>query len=550
MLAARGERLLLAVGALATGGWLLAQPAALLVAAVVAGGVFLELRRLRSHLRPYVAPLGLRAQLRAPVARASTRALELRSHRVGQRVALELVLDVAPDLDGIVARPVAFVATDGMELRFDAPPQQPTHAHAAVVSVEARPAAAAIHRVFGVRCEATDAAGLVRADVFLPCPYEVAVLPRSWRLDARQLRETRRQVLRSAGGTQPDRVAGQGDELRELREHLPGDPFKHIAWKASARRGRLMSRVFEHERARAIFAVLDCGATMRDGVLGRAALDLGLDLCHSLAEAAARENLPLGLALVDGEVVDRTAVHEGVAALRQCDRALLDVRRVVAERLTPLPEEALLQLVVDHLGAVERVRLPPAKDSASWVTWRQRTVMAALARLPERERHPAQRGPEPSSRADLSILRRYCRAADIALPYRASLPPAERAEGLIAGLEVAGRAKKGPFAVLLISDFRGMRGHLARLWRAAAALRSAGHRVVLVSVDEVPPDLSTFAPEGEDADMVLGLMRADVAARAETLEALADGARRAGAGWVADPSPARVAALWAAGAFR
>ena len=31
-------------------------------------------------------------------------------------------------------------------------------------------------------------------------------------------------------------------EIRELREHMPGDPFKKIAWKASARRGRLLVR--------------------------------------------------------------------------------------------------------------------------------------------------------------------------------------------------------------------------------------------------------------------------------------------------------------------
>ena len=40
-------------------------------------------------------------------------------------------------------------------------------------------------------------------------------------------------------------MRGEGDDLRELREHQPGDPFRKIAWKASARRGRAFSEA-EH----------------------------------------------------------------------------------------------------------------------------------------------------------------------------------------------------------------------------------------------------------------------------------------------------------------
>ena len=34
------------------------------------------------------------------------------------------------------------------------------------------------------------------------------------------------------------RRMGEGPEVRELRDHQPGDPFRRIAWKASAHRGR------------------------------------------------------------------------------------------------------------------------------------------------------------------------------------------------------------------------------------------------------------------------------------------------------------------------
>ncbi len=558
MLASRGWVLLGVASGLAAAGLVLQLPAALSVGVVVAVALTLELRRLRRALPALAPPWTVVARLRSPNQVASSRVLLDRSQRVGQPVVLELVFDVDAAFDGVELQPLQWHSTAGMEVALPAEPLRLRAGSPTRVRIEAMPAAAAVHRVFGLHAALIDALGLLRAEVFLPCSYEVAVLPRSWPLEARHLAETRRDVQRAAGGVRPDRVAGQGDELRELREHQPGDAFKHIAWKASARRGRLMSRVFEHERARAIYAVLDAGSTMREGRLGASALDFGLDFVHSLAETASRQNLPFGLAVVDGEVVERIPVREGLAALRQCDRALLDIRRPVAERLTPMDEEPLLQLVGDYLGSVERVHLPPITNAATWVATRQRTVMAALARLPERERSPLLRGPEPSARADLSILRRFCRATDLALPYRQALSAAERVQGLVDGVQAARASRKGPFVLLIVSDFRGLRGALEPLWRSAAAARAAGHRVVVVSVGEhdamdvhslLADGARVGAGLGDDADTALGLARADFAARTATLETVADGARRAGAAFVADPAPGRLPALWAAGVF-
>ena len=417
------------------------------------------------------------------------------------------------------------------------------------IELTARADTAAVHRLHGVRVSAVDALGLVRAQLFLPCPYEVAVLPRSLPLDLRRLPETRRNARRAVGGNRPDRAPGQGDELRELREHVAGDPFKHIAWKASARRGRLMSRVFEHERARSLYAVLDTGATMRHGQPGRTSLDAGLDLAHSLAEASSRQNLPYGMSLVDGEVVARQSVREGLAAVQACDRALLDVRRAVAAHLSPVDDDHLLEVVASYLRAVEGVDLPAATTPEGYVRLRQRTVMAALARLPERERLPALRGPEPSPRADLSILRRYCRAADLSLPYREALPADARVQGLVSGLAVAMAARKGPFVIVLLSDFLGLRGACDPLWQAVGRARARGHRVLLISLTQPPVDVLDLVDGADDVDTARGLAKADQSARAQLLDELRQGARRAGATLIADPHPRQVVLAWGAVAF-
>ena len=51
----------------------------------------------------------------------------------------------------------------------------------------------------------------------------------------------------SPPGIHTHRRAGSGSELLEIREYMPGDPPKSIAWKMTARRDQLMSKQLESE---------------------------------------------------------------------------------------------------------------------------------------------------------------------------------------------------------------------------------------------------------------------------------------------------------------
>ena len=548
MLEQRGQMLLTAALGLAAAGLILGSPGALLAGILLAVGLLGEVMRLRSGLHPMRPPWGLLALLQSHHGAASTEALTVRSHRVDQTVRLQLSLRAEPAFAGMDVRIHAWVTTTGVEVAVRQSSAQVLATRQAVLDVEVVARTAAVHRVLGLRARLVDAMGLASVEVFVPCPYEIAVLPRSLPLEPNRLAETRRRVARAVVGQQPDKVPGQGDELRELREHHSGDPFKHIAWKASARRGRLMTRVFEHQRARSIFVVLDTGASMRDGRIGMSALDQSFDLVHSLAERSARQHVPFGLALVDGRTIDQRPVLEGLVSLRDTAAALLDIRRTVAEDLTPMSDEDLLDAVADYLRAVERVPLPNDAVGHGYVIYRQRTVMAALARLPARERLPARRGPEPSTRADLSILRRFCRAMDLHLPYRAALPGTRRIAGLADGVKRALRARNGPFAILIVSDFRRTQGSHEPLWQACAHARRLGHRVVVIAIRERDDrDLLDVVGDTDDLDTARGLLRADSAARQQLLDELAQGCRSAGAAFFDDPQPTELVGLWTHG---
>ena len=60
----------------------------------------------------------------------------------------------------------------------------------------------------------------------------------------------------------PVRIAGASTEFERVREYLPDDEFRHINWKATARRGQPMVNQYEAERSQNLVVLLDAGRAM------------------------------------------------------------------------------------------------------------------------------------------------------------------------------------------------------------------------------------------------------------------------------------------------
>src|SRR5207237_8379223 len=88
-------------------------------------------------------------------------------------------------------------------------------------------------------------------------------------------------------GAHRHRRPGSGSELLDLRDYLPGDPPKMIAWKASARRDRLMTKEFESEVPVRCTLFVDASASVRVGPPGRNALARLVEIGAAVAQAHA-----------------------------------------------------------------------------------------------------------------------------------------------------------------------------------------------------------------------------------------------------------------------
>ncbi|MDY6854106.1 MAG: DUF58 domain-containing protein [Thermodesulfobacteriota bacterium] len=62
---------------------------------------------------------------------------------------------------------------------------------------------------------------------------------------------------RKQPGLHSQRQLGKGRDFEQLREYIPGDSFEDIHWKATAKRGYPITKVFQIERTQQVYMIID-----------------------------------------------------------------------------------------------------------------------------------------------------------------------------------------------------------------------------------------------------------------------------------------------------
>lgn len=135
--------------------------------------------------------------------------------------------------------------------------------------------------------------GLLIRQLTVPAPQEVKVYP-----NVRQIREYEllvRQDRSRQMGLRRVKQMGVGLEFDRLREYLPDDEPRRLDWKATARRGQLMTREFDIERSQNVLLALDLGRTMASRLEEMTKVDLAVNACVLLAHVAASHDDRVGL---------------------------------------------------------------------------------------------------------------------------------------------------------------------------------------------------------------------------------------------------------------
>ena len=171
--------------------------------------------------------------------------------------------------------------------------------------------------------------GLGRHRMRVPLPWDVVVYPPlvSVRLRASVAEALRRRDV----GMKPIRRLGEGRLFESLREWVPGDDLRHIDWKATARRAKVITRQYEAERRQQVLLVLDTGRLMTAEVGGVARLDFAVQAALELAYAAAQHDDNVGIMTFADGVQHFVAPERGRAGVRGVMDVLAEVQPKLVE---------------------------------------------------------------------------------------------------------------------------------------------------------------------------------------------------------------------------
>ncbi|MBZ4414172.1 DUF58 domain-containing protein [Myxococcus sp. XM-1-1-1] len=127
------------------------------------------------------------------------------------------------------------------------------------------------------------------------------------------------------------RRAAEGREFESLREYRPGDDYRHIDWKASARHANTLVRTWQPERHQPMLLLLDCGRHMAGKVRGRRKLDHAVDAALRLARVGLDAGDVVGVMSFASDVLTYLPPRKGHEHLRLITESLYRAEAALEE---------------------------------------------------------------------------------------------------------------------------------------------------------------------------------------------------------------------------
>ena len=175
--------------------------------------------------------------------------------------------------------------------------------------------------------------------------YSIKVMPEL-------LREGGERLSSVSGGVRTHfNHQGAGAEILQLREYRVGDPQNALDWKATARRGRLISRDYTEDQHLDIVVAIDAGRTsaLRAGELDR--LGHYVNLAARFAEHAVAQDDRVGVMLFADQPLATLAPGRGIGSILRIRRMLAAAAPKLAES-NPLNAALRIRSLVRHRSLI------------------------------------------------------------------------------------------------------------------------------------------------------------------------------------------------------
>ncbi len=137
---------------------------------------------------------------------------------------------------------------------------------------------------------------------------------------------------RGAPGARAIRRVGKGRDFEQLRDYIAGDSVEDIHWKATAKRGRPITKVHQVEQTQEVYVIIDASRLSARTVGGAPLLEKFINCALVLCLAAGQRNDLFGLTTFADKVQGFVRARNGQAHYNLCRDTLY---RLQPARVTP-----------------------------------------------------------------------------------------------------------------------------------------------------------------------------------------------------------------------
>jgi len=204
-----------------------------------------------------------------------------------------------------------------------------------------------IHTFPPLRITIRDFFGFFRSTINIGRPFQIKIYPKPVSIVG-----FRGSYSAKPAGLSRAKRKGYGIEFYGVREYVPGDEYKWIEWKASARFGgqRFFVKEFEHEVSLNIFLVLDLRSPAFTGSWGNTAAEYVARAALAIANYSLRKGDSVGLVYIGDRRSHILPLERGV-------RGLTSITKELARIEWPTTHE-IIGLNYTYLANVLRKNLP------------------------------------------------------------------------------------------------------------------------------------------------------------------------------------------------
>ncbi|MHB9146237.1 MAG: DUF58 domain-containing protein [Symbiobacteriia bacterium] len=135
----------------------------------------------------------------------------------------------------------------------------------------------------------------------------------------------------ATSGLRRARHRGLGMEFESLREYTQGDSFRSINWHATARRGKLVTNVYQSERGQTIMLLVDAGRLLVPKAGDRSRLDFTVEAALALATLGLKFDDRVGLLAFADQPLAYVAPERGKNQLYRLAEALYRLKPRLVE---------------------------------------------------------------------------------------------------------------------------------------------------------------------------------------------------------------------------